>query len=81
MKRGFHKVLWDKEPMAVETIADGKVRVNTNIKPNGEQFESISCEMSAAEAAAYFGAQAFAFKREQEIQDEVILNLIEEGSL
>ena len=84
----FITVLWDTEPHDFDTLKNG-VRVNLDIRQvsvaDGDgtvtKWRSRSCVMSAPEFAAYLGARSVAAKREQEIVDETVLNLINEGSL
>lgn len=87
---GFKVIVWDSEPAEFENLKDGKCRVNVSVEKvthtaeDGRevvQYKSLSKVMAGAEVAAYLGAKSVAARRENEIIDETILNLIEEGSL
>lgn len=76
---------WNKMPPAIHQMKDGNVRITRNvaaIQRDGEMVYVGECAvMTAAGYAAYVGAKEVAQKREQEIADETILALIEEGSI
>ena len=72
-------------PRDVEPLKYGRVRVNRNVTTETREGATVyvyeSAIMTEAAYAAYVGAREVAQKREQEIVDETILALIEEGSL
>ena len=72
-------------PRDVEPLKYGNVRVNRNVEETERDGATVfvyeSAVMSEAAYAAYVGAKEVAQKREQEIADETILALIEEGSI
>lgn len=72
-------------PPEIENLKYGNVRVNRNwerFERDGQTvYRGETAVMSAAQYAAYVGAKEVAARREQEIVDETVLNLIEEGSL
>lgn len=76
---------WNEMPPIVRQIKDGNVRITRNITATQRDGETVyvgECAvMTAVEYAAYVGAKEVAQKREQEIADETILALIEEGSI
>ena len=76
---------WNEMPPVIHQMKDGNVRIARNvtaIQRDGEMVYVGECAvMTAVEYAAYVGAREVAQKREQEIADETILALIEEGSI
>lgn len=81
----FEHTEWDALPPNVRKIVGNRVIVARNVHTEERDGHTVwvgeSAIMSESAYAAYLGAQAVAAKREQEIQDETILNLINEGSL
>ena len=81
----FVKSEANSAPKAVEKLKYGNVRVNRNIATEERDGQTVytyeTTIMTETQYAAYLGAQEVALKREQEIQDETVLALIEEGSL
>ena len=81
----FVKSEANSTPKAVEKLKYGNVRVNRNIAAEERDGQTVytyeTAIMTETQYAAYLGAQEVALKREQEIQDETVLALIEEGSL
>lgn len=76
---------WDSKPAEARPVKGGKIIVTRNVveaKRDGvTYYTGESAIMTETAYAAYLGAKEVAAKREQEIVDETILNLIEEGSL
>lgn len=76
---------WDSKPAEARPIKGGKVIVTRNVveaeRDGVTYYAGESAIMTETAYAAYVGAKEVAAKREQEIVDETILNLIEEGSL
>ncbi len=72
-------------PRDVEPLKYCRVRVNRNVTTETRDGATVyvyeSAIMTEAAYAAYVGAKEVAQKREQEIADETILALIEEGSI
>lgn len=72
-------------PREVEPLKYGNIRVNRNVEEVERDGTTVyiyeSAVMTEAAYAAYVGAREVAQKREQEIADETILALIEEGSI
>ena len=81
----FKRAEANEMPRAVEPLKYGRVRVNRNVKMETRDGATVyvyeSAVMSESAYAAYVGAKEVAQKREQEIADETILALIEEGSI
>ena len=81
----FQYCEWNQQPKSVEQIKGNRVIVTRNVTEVVRDGEKVyigeSAIMSETAYAAYVGAKEVAAKREQEIVDETILNLIEEGSL
>lgn len=76
---------WDSKPAEARPIKGGKIIVTRNVveveRDGVTYYTGESAIMTETAYAAYVGAKEVAAKREQEIVDETILNLIEEGSL
>ena len=83
--RAFQRTEWARRPAEVERDGAGHYLVSRNIEAveceDGTAYVGELAIMDEAGYAAYLGAKEVAAKREQEITDEVILALIEEGSL
>lgn len=81
----FQYCEWNQPPKSVEQIKGNRVIVTRSVTEAERDGEKVyigeSAIMSETAYAAYVGAKEVAAKREQEIVDETILNLIEEGSL
>ena len=81
----FRRSEWNEKPPEVHQNRDGSVRVVRNVESAERDGATIyvgECAvMSESAYAAYVGAREVAQRREQEIMDETILALIEEGSL
>jgi hypothetical protein len=81
----FRKCEANTRPPQVERLKFGNIRVNRNIAETTRDGQTVyeyeTAVVPEAVYAAYAGAQEVALKREQEIADETILALIEEGSL
>lgn len=82
----FVKSEWGgRRPEPVKKTPSGKLVVSRNVEAverDGETVYVGECAIMSEQAyAAYSGAVEVAQRREQEIVDETVLNLIEEGSL
>lgn len=81
----FRTTMWNSKPPEVAALKGGRVRVARNLSQvtteDGTFWHGESAIMTADAYAAYEGARQVALKREQEIADETILALIEEGSI
>lgn len=70
-------------PQALEKLKYGNVRVNRNwsaFERDGViMYHGESAVMSETQYAAYAGATEVSMKREQEIYDDTVAELIEEG--
>ena len=81
----FRTTVWNNKPPEVAVLKSGKVRVARSLvqftNEDGTFWRGESAIMTADAYAAYEGARQVALKREQEIADETILALIEEGSI
>lgn len=80
----FVKAEWNARPPAAANN-HGIVVVTRNVeeveRDGIAMYVGEVARMSESAYAAYVGAMEVAAKREQEIVDETILNLVEEGSL
>ena len=80
----FRKCEWDRRPPSVK-IEGGMYVVARKVETVERDGATVYCGevavMSAQAYAAYSGAVEVAQRREKEIVDETVLNLIEEGSL
>lgn len=74
-----------RKPEEVEKSECGALLVSRNVRAVERDGSTVYVGelaiMTVEGYSAYVGAQAVAAKREQEIQDETVLKLIEEGSL
>lgn len=82
----FKYTEWTAKPSAVKKITGSRYIVTRNVAegtdPDGNAiWKGESAIMSEEAYAAYSAAESVAIKREQEIADETVLALIEEGSL
>ena len=81
----FRKTEWAHHPAEVGRDGAGHYLVSRNVsaveRDDGTVYIGELAIMTETQYAAYLGAQEVALKREQEIQDETVLALIEEGSL
>ena len=73
------------KPPTAEKDENGTYTVTRNVREVARNGETVYVGevalMREAAYAAYVGAQEAEVRREQEIVDETVLNLIEEGSL
>ena len=90
--QNFKKATWSAKPPDAQAIDGGRVIVARNVERvemaaedgSGETYciwQGESAIMSTEAYGAYLGALEAERKREQEIADETVLALIEEGSL
>lgn len=81
----FRRSEWNERPPEVHQNRDGSVRVVRNVEVAERDGTTIYVGeyaiMSESAYAAYAGAREVVQKREQEIADETVLALIEEGSI
>lgn len=81
----FRTTVWNRKPPEVAALKNGRIRVTRNVvetsSEDGTFYQGESAVMTTAEYAAYQGASQVALRREQDIADETILALIEEGSI
>ena len=82
----FIKTQWNSPPPAVEQLKGGKYRINRNVVANTLEdgtvvYDGESAVVTEAGFMAYQGAVQVKTKREQEIYDDTIEELIEEGVL
>ena len=79
----FQYCEWNQPPKAVEQIKGNGVIVTRNVTSINRDGEVVyvgeSAIMSETAYAAYLGAKEVAARRENEIIDETIENLINEG--
>ena len=80
----FRKCEWNARPPEVARSGSEYVvarNVTETERDGATVYIGEIAYMDAASYAAYTGASAVAIKREQDIVDETVLNLINEGSL
>lgn len=83
MNKLFVETEWNERPPEAKRLIDGRVIVTKDVveenTDEGVIYRGKSAVMSELMFAAYAGAKAVTQKREQEIYDETVEELIKEG--
>lgn len=82
----FKMTQWNSQPAEFEETGSGKFRINRNVRKvetedGSSVYEGESAVVTEPGLMAYQGAVQVKTKREQEIYDDTIEELIEEGVL